>query len=229
MKNWECLYEIPGFSIEDLKDVALLAKHFKIAKGIKVTLISNFQVLIKGKLLLKDDTDYVIQSPYRVQSENVLALTNCHFFYLDNYDYKKLRVTISNRVFTDSINFFLSLPIFDKWSKNAIRRIVEKSTVEEYKKGNMVYSIDEDPSYVYIVKSGEYELLATHLEKTPKQPFLEGFLGPLKEREKKRNMNARHSPNRRNIGSDFITKNLTFLVLHKITIAKNRRKRTITR
>jgi len=144
-----------------------------------------------------------------------VALNNAHIAYIEQADYTKIMNNIASRAITNMIDFFISLPLFSKWSKTALRKIISNINLLKYKKSETIFQIGDMPRSVYVIKSGEYELFTSVTEKKQKELELGTLVGPPKERERRRILHARYSPNRKGFDNDFIIEKHTILVFYE--------------
>ncbi len=141
-----------------------------------------------------------------------LAGTDCRLGCVSAEDHRRLRQNIEARQFNRDIDFFLSLPAFVRWSRTAIRKVVAEVRVVAFRKGEVVCSPQVVPQYVYVVKNGEFDVLATQTLKRAREPALNALLGPPVERELRRQRNARSPSNRRSVDLNYTVEKSTFHV-----------------
>lgn len=63
------------------------------------------------------------------------------------------------------IDYLASLPIFQPWSYNAVKKIYYNSRVEKYKRGQILYDEDEIAQKMYIVKSGSLKVIRGEVDR----------------------------------------------------------------
>lgn len=68
----------------------------------------------------------------------------------------------------DIADLFKKQPFFSKFDKATIRYLTDKSTEEQYSRNNYVYKQGTPSKHLYIVHSGEFEVLRS----SSKRPLL---------------------------------------------------------
>jgi len=58
----------------------------------------------------------------------------------------------------NQLELLMSLPIFSKWSKWMVTKILKLFTKQKYIMDQIVYNCGEKFDYIYIVSSGEFEV-----------------------------------------------------------------------
>lgn len=179
---------------------------------------TKFKILLEGSIK-NIDTEVVVKGPLMITEENWQTLTKCHIAYMENENYDKCLCDIEMRNLNIQIDFFQSLPLFAKWSRTAIQRIIKQTDLMNVARHDIIYSAGNIPKYVYVVDTGEYEILKVSAEKKEKKIYLENYIGPPKERERRKKFYEMHLLNRKNIGENFTVEELTLLVFVIIIIA----------
>lgn len=57
------------------------------------------------------------------------------------------------------IEFLVSMKLFASWSFNAVKKLFLVLDTREFKKNMSVYTENDPPNYMYIIKSGEFKVL----------------------------------------------------------------------
>ena len=194
-----------------MNDITVSLKyHFYPASSL-IDSSKEFQILLEGSI--ESMEGQVLKSPTIISLNTWTCKTNCHVGYLDNEEYKACKANLYEDKQKQLINFFLSLPVFKRWSRKAILKVITETKLLKVKRNNFIYSPNDIPKYIYIIQRGEYEILRTCMEKIHKQNYLEGYVGPPKEREKRKEFYVKHLLDRKNIGADYVMNKQTLLVI----------------
>ena len=194
-----------------VNDVANSLKHRFYSYGSDIDSSIEFQVLFDGSIKDKE-TGKILGSPIKILRGNFISTSDCHISYIENENYKKLKESLVLIEQNKLIDYFLSLPVFAKWNRASIMKIIKATKLITYKVNETVYLPDTYPKYIYIVKSGEYSILKRHTDIITKKTYLENYLGPPRERERRRLFYEHHFLKCKNVGANSTTERTILLV-----------------
>ena len=95
---------------------------------------------------------------YIYRNASMLAKTDCHLGILKREAFEKLTRDSELKITAAIRNFMLSLPYFRQCTVFQIYRVNFIFELVQFVNNNTIYTIGEDPEYVYIVKNGEFEV-----------------------------------------------------------------------
>ena len=110
---------------------------------------------------------------------------------LERTDYESILTRAANRRLEELVDFMINLPYFTQWSRTAMRKICPYYQTVHYAKGEIVYRRGEPCRYVYVISSGEFEMLSDYNISVKKERELVTLIGPPKRREALRQRYAR--------------------------------------
>ena len=177
-----------------------------------------YQHLIAGAIEIlnkRSNTKKILNAPAKINIiEDIIytTITNCHCCYIDNDAYTKLSDQVFSNKMQESIDFFMTLPMFAKWNLTRLRAIVQQAEINTSKRHDIIYTMNNPSDWVYIVKTGEYEVYETCTEITKKEPILIALLGPTKARERIKRYIEQNTLKHKDIELDYTTKKTTILL-----------------
>jgi len=92
------------------------------------------------------------------RNATVSCLTDCNFAVLNKEDYLRILGKITDKKISAFVDLLKLIPVFRAWSKKDIESLYSFFKPVEYKWKKSVYCVGEDSNFVYIVKSGEFEI-----------------------------------------------------------------------
>lgn len=92
------------------------------------------------------------------RNATVTCLTDCHMAVLIKEDYLRILGKIAEKKISDFVEFLKEIPIFRSWYKKNLESLYYYFKPQAYNRKNVIYSIGSNPTHVYIVKSGEFEI-----------------------------------------------------------------------
>lgn len=92
------------------------------------------------------------------RNATVVCLSECHMACLAKEDYLRILGKIADRKISDFVDFLKEIPIFRSWSKKNLESLFYFFKTLSFNRKNLVYSLGTEPTHVYIVKSGEFEI-----------------------------------------------------------------------
>ncbi|OMJ84593.1 hypothetical protein SteCoe_14267 [Stentor coeruleus] len=92
------------------------------------------------------------------RSASILCAKDCHFAVLVKEDYLKILGKAESRILDMNIDFLKGIPYFTKWTKKKLEKLTYYFSPLKFMRKQVVFSVQGQPKYVYIVKSGEFEL-----------------------------------------------------------------------
>jgi CRP-like cAMP-binding protein len=87
-----------------------------------------------------------------------VTATDCHFAVLSKEDYLYCLLKAQQKEVTLKIDFLAATPIFARWSKGHIRKIVSFFATLSCKKGQVQLSQGSENNDVFIVVEGEFQV-----------------------------------------------------------------------
>ena len=94
----------------------------------------------------------------RTRDETVKCKENCCFAILLKKDYEQMLGKIEQKYLNEKVEFLLSLPYFKKWTRHGLANFNYFLKPRFFKKSEYVYRTHDQPRYVFIVKSGEFQV-----------------------------------------------------------------------
>ena len=94
------------------------------------------------------------------RSATITAKTNCHFATIDKANYNDILQSKDEQRLVLGAQFFLSLPYFKKCNRRQMLVMHFIFVKKEYQKGQYLYDYDDECESIYLVKSGEFEVLS---------------------------------------------------------------------
>ncbi|OMJ77413.1 hypothetical protein SteCoe_23015 [Stentor coeruleus] len=92
------------------------------------------------------------------RNATVTCLTDCHFAVLVKEDYLRILGKIADKKISDFVEFLKEIPIFRSWSKKNLESLFYFFKPVMFNRKNSVYCVGSEPTHVYIVKNGEFEI-----------------------------------------------------------------------
>lgn len=114
------------------------------------------------------------------RAASIKCLTNCHFAVLSKVDYMKVIGKAEAKFLDKKIQFLQETPFFAKWSKKQLEKVSYYFAYKSYKRNQVVFTQGSPSLFVYLVRSGEFELnkpLLTDSNKETKYNIKVALLG----------------------------------------------------
>jgi CRP-like cAMP-binding protein len=92
------------------------------------------------------------------RSASIKCTTNCHMAVLVKEDYMKIIGRAEEKILDKQIDFLKEIPFFAKWSKRKLEKLNYYFSTKKYSRKQVVFHHSTPANFVYIVKSGEFEL-----------------------------------------------------------------------
>lgn len=92
------------------------------------------------------------------RNATVTCLSDCHLAVLVKEDYLRILGKIADKKISDFVEFLKEIPIFRSWSKKNLESLFYFFKPVMFNRKNSVYCVGSEPTHVYIVKSGEFEI-----------------------------------------------------------------------
>ena len=93
------------------------------------------------------------------RSASVFCNTNCHFTVLSKEDYMAIIGKIESKKLDDFIDFLRTIPVLKSWAKKDLEVLTYHFKPITYQRKQVVFKINTTPKFVFIVKSGEFEVM----------------------------------------------------------------------
>jgi hypothetical protein len=93
------------------------------------------------------------------RAATIQCLTDCFFAVIDRENYEKTLKRIELRAVQNKVNFFRSLPFVKHWTLSQVQKLVYMFSERRITRNQTLYQQGEEVSFVYIVKSGEFEIV----------------------------------------------------------------------
>eukprot|EP00347_Sterkiella_histriomuscorum_P005721 403355524 len=105
-----------------------------------------------------------------IQNKPRAATIRCyqetHFATLDKFDYETSLMKIERKHQNKILEFMMDIPCFRLFTKNSILKFSYYLQKEKFKRNQALYSAGQKANFIYIIKSGEFEMT----RKLPKDP-----------------------------------------------------------
>ena len=92
------------------------------------------------------------------RNATITCITECHMAVLTKLDYLRVLGKIHEKKISSFVDFLKEIPVFRSWSKRNVETLYHFFKPKLYNRHNSVFTIGQDPTHVYIVKSGEFEI-----------------------------------------------------------------------
>lgn len=92
------------------------------------------------------------------RAATILCLTDCHFAVIGKSDYMKIIGKAESKILDKQIDFLKEIPYFSKWSKRKLEKLNLYFSHKKFNRKQVVFANNTPADFVYIVKSGEFEL-----------------------------------------------------------------------
>ena len=89
----------------------------------------------------------------------MVAKTDSHFAILTKEDFHEMMGKSEIEMLNHTTDFFMNLPYLKDRSRRQMDRMHFIFSRKDFHKGNIVFDIDDESNYVYIIEKGEYEVL----------------------------------------------------------------------
>jgi CRP-like cAMP-binding protein len=96
---------------------------------------------------------------YKPRTATIKCVTNWVFALIDKANYQKIIGRVTKKNIGKIIDLFRSIPYFTHWKINEIKKFKEYFTEVEYLRNHTVYKEGAHPEFVYIVKTGDFEII----------------------------------------------------------------------
>ena len=93
------------------------------------------------------------------RAASIICDTDCHFAVLSKEDYMSIIGKIEARKLDDFIQFLQEIPMFRLWTKKKLEVLTYHFKSIIFKRKQIVFNINVPLNCVYIVKSGEFEIM----------------------------------------------------------------------
>ena len=88
----------------------------------------------------------------------ILCTETTHLACMERTSYEKVLKFLEQKALNEVIEFFQSIPIFSTWTKRSLAKLKYYFVKKTYPRKGIVYKAGDPSTYVYIVKSGEFEV-----------------------------------------------------------------------
>lgn len=92
------------------------------------------------------------------RNATITCITECHMAVLTKMDYLRILGKIHDKKISLFVDILKEMPVFKSWSKRNVETLYHFFKPQLYNRHNSVFAIGQDPTHVYIVKSGEFEI-----------------------------------------------------------------------
>lgn len=92
------------------------------------------------------------------RSASIKCVQKCHMAVLVKEDYMKIIGRAEEKILDKQIDFLKGITFFSKWSKRKLEKLNYYFSTKKYSRKQVVYHHGSESNFVYIVKSGEFEL-----------------------------------------------------------------------
>ena len=92
------------------------------------------------------------------RSGTAVAKSDTHFAILTKDDFKQIMESKEIERLKQTTDFFMNLPYFNDRSRRQMDRMHFIFTKKEYNRNQIVFDFEDEPTQLYIVESGEYDV-----------------------------------------------------------------------
>lgn len=92
------------------------------------------------------------------RNATITCITDCHMAVLSKSDYLRILGNVHAKKISLFVDFLKEMPLFRLWSKRNVENLYHFFKIMTFNRNNSVFVTGQDPTYVYIVKSGEFEI-----------------------------------------------------------------------
>ena len=93
------------------------------------------------------------------RAATITAIHPCYVAVIGRDEYKKCLLRIEQKNKALKIEFFNNMPLLQSWTKRQLAKLADSFTEKQFRRNQIVYQQDEQPYMIYVVKSGEFEVL----------------------------------------------------------------------
>lgn len=112
---------------------------------------------------------------------SIRCLTETHFAVLSKKDFNKVLGVIEKKKYNEKVQFLRSLPYFSQLTKTSLGKLTYQFTDVPTIRNQVLYREGDSAEYVYIVKSGQYEVKKTlHLTEDKSHLTKQIFQNPMR-------------------------------------------------
>jgi hypothetical protein len=94
-----------------------------------------------------------------LREARVQCLEDCAFAIVNKANYQKVLEKQQLYNLDLKVKFLRQIPFLAHWSNTSLKRFIAALTEKHYARGNSIVEEGENVKYVYIVKSGEFEVI----------------------------------------------------------------------
>ncbi|CDW72769.1 UNKNOWN [Stylonychia lemnae] len=109
--------------------------------------------------------------------------TDCHLAVMSKSDYQKVLQRIEQKSLNKIVDFLHQIPFLHSWTRTSLSKLQYSFEQRIYKRNQTIYKEGEESNYVYLVKSGEFEVSKRIQFEEKKKLNTKDYLG-VKEEEK---------------------------------------------
>ena len=111
----------------------------------------------------------------------IRCLKNSHFMVLSKQDYENVIGKIERRAYNEKINFLRDIPVFQFLTRTSLGKMTYYFESKSCVRDAILFREGEEANYVYIVKSGEFQVTKRIVHCNPREDKIEDILdNPLK-------------------------------------------------
>lgn len=89
---------------------------------------------------------------------SILCREHCYFACLSRDDYLRILSKMQDRLISVKVELLLKQPVFRRMSKNALIKFTYYFKIKHYKRKQVVFESGTDANWLYLVKSGDFQL-----------------------------------------------------------------------
>lgn len=112
----------------------------------------------------------------------IICNKECHFAIVNKHDYNNLLKSIKNQVQTQLAEFLRHMPFISQWSLTHLSKLSEYFEKQSFIMNQVIIKEKDPVKYIYLVKSGEYEIIKSYAKldkETKRKEYNEKVLKPL--------------------------------------------------
>lgn len=136
-----------------------MLKEIEIKKNHQFSPHHNKKILTEvGRLSRPNTFGDLALIEYKPRAATIKCVEDCVFALIDKTNYQKIFGRLQRKIIMSTIELFRSIPYFAKWSMGDIQKLSPYFKEVEYKFNHTVCKQGDKADFVYIIKSGEFEI-----------------------------------------------------------------------
>jgi len=117
------------------------------------------------------------------RAATIRCVEDCHFAVMSKDDYEKVLQKIEMKKIQKNIEFMHQLPFFKVWTKTSLSKLQYSFEQRAFIRNQVVFREGEEAAFVYIIRSGDFEVTKRFKKEEVKEVDVMKLLAPRAEEE----------------------------------------------